>query len=65
MRTSACRVRLAAERPGRGREMGSEVSAGFTVGWGTLSLINAALAQTKDRSGLLWWFISDSILEGR
>ena len=27
----------------------------FFVGWGTLSLINAGLAQTKDRSGLLWF----------
>ena len=28
---------------------------GFFVGWGTLSLINAGLAQSKGRSGLLWW----------
>ena len=27
----------------------------FFVGWGTLSLINAGLAQAKGRSGLLWW----------
>ncbi len=27
----------------------------FFVGWGTLSLINAGLAQSKGRSGLLWW----------
>jgi hypothetical protein len=32
--------------------------AGFFVGWGTLSLINAGLAQSKGRSGLLWWLIS-------
>ena len=32
--------------------------AGFFVGWGTLSLINAGLAQAKGRSGLLWWLIS-------
>lgn len=32
--------------------------AQFVVGWGTLSLINAGLAQAKGRSGLLWWFIS-------
>jgi hypothetical protein len=31
---------------------------GYYVGWGTLSLINAGLAQTKDRSGLLWFAIS-------
>ena len=30
----------------------------FFVGLGTLSLINAGLAQTKNRSGLLWWLIS-------
>lgn len=27
----------------------------FFVGWSTLSLINAGLAQSKGRSGLLWW----------
>ncbi len=32
--------------------------AGFFVGWGTLSLINAGLAQGKNRSGLLWWVLS-------
>jgi hypothetical protein len=30
----------------------------YFVGWGTLSLINAGLAQSKGRSGLLWWLIS-------
>lgn len=30
----------------------------YFVGWGTLALINAGLAQSKDRSGLLWFFIS-------
>ena len=30
----------------------------FFVGWGTLSLINAGLAQAKKRSGLLWWVVS-------
>ncbi len=32
--------------------------AQFFVGWGTLSLINAGLAQAKGRSGLLWWLVS-------
>jgi hypothetical protein len=32
--------------------------AGFFVGWGTLSLINAALAQGKNRGGLVWWLLS-------
>ena len=30
----------------------------FFVGWGTLSLINAGLAQSKGRTGFLWWLIS-------
>ena len=30
----------------------------FVAGWGTLSLINAGLAQSKGRSGLLWWVFS-------
>jgi hypothetical protein len=30
----------------------------FFVGWGTLSLINAGLAQSKGRSGLIWWLLS-------
>lgn len=33
-------------------------NADFFVGWGTLSLINAGLAQAKGRSGLLWWIAS-------
>ena len=30
----------------------------YFVGWGTLSLFNAGLAQAKGRSGLFWWIIS-------
>ena len=30
----------------------------YFVGWGTLALINAGLAQGKGRSGLLWSLIS-------
>ncbi|MGQ8364143.1 antitermination protein NusB [Glaciecola sp. 1036] len=30
----------------------------FFVGWGTLALINAGLAQSKNRGGLIWFFIS-------
>jgi len=33
-------------------------SSEFFVGWGTLTLINAGLAQSKGHSGLLWWLIS-------
>jgi hypothetical protein len=30
----------------------------YYVGWGTLALINAGLAQSKQRSGLLWFLLS-------
>jgi len=30
----------------------------YAVGWFTLALINAGLAQCKGRSGLLWWLLS-------
>ena len=30
----------------------------FYVGWGTLALINAGIAQGKNRSGLAWFLIS-------
>ena len=30
----------------------------FAVGWGTLALINAGLAQTKNRSGAGWFVAS-------
>lgn len=30
----------------------------FAVGWGTLALINAGLAQSKHRSGLVWFLVS-------
>lgn len=30
----------------------------FFVGWGTLTLINAGIAQGKNRSGLLWFLLS-------
>ncbi|MES2693714.1 MAG: hypothetical protein V4773_09590 [Verrucomicrobiota bacterium] len=30
----------------------------FAVGLGTLALINAGLAQGKNRSGLIWFFVS-------
>jgi len=36
----------------------SSVEDQFFVGWGTLTLINAGLAQGKNRSGLHWFFIS-------
>lgn len=30
----------------------------YVVGWGTLALINAALAQGKNRKGLNWFLLS-------
>jgi hypothetical protein len=35
-----------------------EHRTGYAVGWFTLSLINAGLAQSKGRSGLGWWVAS-------
>ncbi len=32
--------------------------SGYAVGWGTLALINAGLAQGKQRSGLVWFVVS-------
>jgi len=31
---------------------------GYAIGWGTLALINAGLAQGKNRSGLNWFLLS-------
>ena len=33
-------------------------ASAFFVGMGTLALINAGLAQSKQRRGLLWWLFS-------
>ena len=30
----------------------------YAVGWGTLALINAGIAQSKNRSGLNWFLLS-------
>jgi hypothetical protein len=30
----------------------------YAIGWGTLALINAGLAQSKNRSGVAWFLIS-------
>ena len=32
--------------------------SGYAVGWGTLALINAGLAQGKGRSGVFWFVVS-------
>lgn len=33
-------------------------NASYAVGWGTLALLNAGLAQSKNHSGLLWFLLS-------
>jgi len=35
-----------------------EFTREYYVGWGTLALINAGLAQSKHRSGLIWGLLS-------
>lgn len=35
-----------------------EIQREFFVGWGSLALINAGLAQSKHRSGLAWFLVS-------
>ena len=30
----------------------------YAIGWGTLALINAGLAQAKNRSGFAWFLLS-------
>ena len=36
----------------------AEVGRTYAVGWGTLALINAGLAQSKGRSRLAWFLAS-------
>jgi hypothetical protein len=38
--------------------MSMEFRNEWFAGWGTLALINAGLAQSKHRSGLVWFLIS-------
>ncbi len=35
-----------------------DTPGGFAVGWGTLALLNAGIAQGKNRSGLNWFLLS-------
>ena len=34
------------------------VHSDYAIGWGTLALINAGLAQSKRRSGFAWFLLS-------
>jgi len=43
-------------KPHRNESMDERTN--FFVGWGTLALINAGLAQGKGRSGLIWCLLS-------
>lgn len=43
---------------GRDRSDQMDDRTNFFVGWGTLALINAGLAQGKNRSGLIWCLLS-------
>ena len=36
----------------------AEIGRSYAVGWGTLALINAGLAQAKGRSRLVWFLAS-------
>jgi hypothetical protein len=36
----------------------AEMDLDYGIGWGTLALINAGLAQGKGRRGLVWFLIS-------
>ena len=38
--------------------MAMELKSEWFAGWGTLALINAGLAQSKHRSGLVWFLLS-------
>jgi len=39
-------------------EFNMDVDSGYVLGWGSLALINAGLAQGKNRSGLVWFLLS-------
>lgn len=39
-------------------ERGFPMENGYGIGWGTLALVNAGLAQSKNRSGFNWFLIS-------
>lgn len=36
----------------------ADIDLDYGIGWGTLALINAGLAQGKGRGGLVWFLIS-------
>jgi len=48
-------VKIKIENEGK---RGDPMNEGYFVGWGTLALINAGIAQGKNRSGLNWFLVS-------
>ena len=40
------------------RDLTYSIDRGWYAGWGTLSLINAGLAQSKNRRGWVWFLLS-------
>ena len=42
----------------KGDREGQMMESQYFVGWGTLALINAGLAQGKNRTGLNWFLLS-------
>lgn len=36
----------------------ASIMPSYVMGWGSLSLINAGLAQSKNHSGMVWWIVS-------
>lgn len=38
--------------------IGFPQQSSYAIGWGTLALINAGLAQSKNRGGLNWFVLS-------
>lgn len=38
--------------------MGNRVNSGFAMGWGSLAMVNGAIAEFKGRSPVFWSFIS-------
>lgn len=40
------------------QKVGFSMDGGYYIGWGTLALINAGLAQGKNRSGFNWFILS-------
>jgi hypothetical protein len=61
LRATTCFGRARAPRTGETMDQIAIMADGrapWFVGWGTLALINAGLAQGKNRSGLVWFLVS-------